>query len=370
MAGTDSVPRTLATFADVTGQERATRILSALVAQDRFPPLLLVGPAGTGKRTLALKLAQAANCQDQPSRPCGSCQSCRTIGLLRHVDLKVVFPIRLPKGVENQNPDRSIELVAEATTSRYGEFTLTQNQPEPDPTYTISIWQVRWLRREMARPPLLARHRFFIFLHANRMTDEAANALLKTLEEPGPRTSLVLTSDSPNQLLGTIRSRCRLVKLSPVPPKLIKEWAASRRDALPEDAALAAQFSDGSLGKAVRFLEDPESFLVPAAVRFFCHSRPEGHAILSTMSELRAVPPQTVVNTFLFLYRQTLRVKLGLGSDFARREPSVKSKAEVLSVDYLRRVIKHLSSRLEDCRMNLYRPLFLYTLLSSLRKPN
>jgi DNA polymerase-3 subunit delta' len=336
---------------------------------DSLPPLLFAGPAGTGKRTLALRLAQRANCQE-PSPPCTRCTSCRTTASLNHPDHRLLFPIKAPAGIDPSSPDKSIELTAQATIERYPEYTLESAQPVPDPRHFVIIWQVRWLRREIARPPLSARTRFYNMLHADRMNREATNALLKMLEEPQRQTTFVLTTDRPSQLLDTIRSRCRLVRFTAIPEQAIADWLTGRKDVDKDDALTAAQMSDGSMRRALDFLEDPDSFLCPAVLDFFRQSSPGEAEVLATMHAVGKTPVQTVVGTLIYLFRQTLRAKAGIVTPYASREPSVRKKAGTLTIDYLRRVITFLSERYDDCRLPIERRLFLYTLLSSVRRPS
>lgn len=334
-----------------------------------LPPLLFAGPAGTGKRTLALRLAQRANCPEQDP-PCARCTSCRTTSSLNHPDHRLLFPIKSPAGIDPSNPDKSIELTAQATIERYPEYTLESAQPVPDPRQFVIIWQVRWLRREISRPPLTARTRFYTMLHADRMNREATNALLKMLEEPQKQTTFVLTTDRPSQLLDTIRSRCRLVRFTAIPEQVITNWLTGHRNVDNDDAVTAAQMSDGSMRRALDFLENPDSFLCPAVLDFFRHQAAGEAEVLAAMHEVGKTPLQTVVGTFIYLYRQVLRAKAGILTPYASREPSVRRKAEILTIDYLRRVITFLSERYDDCRLPIERRLFLYTLLSSVRRPS
>ncbi len=354
---------------DIIGQPSACENLTQLARADRLPSLLFAGPPGTGKRTTALWLARALNCPaDDP--PCNTCQSCKTLTHLNHPDIKLIFPIKVPKKVAQvDDMQAKIELVAEETIKHYEDYAADRAQPEPDSRHSISILQVRWLRRESARPPLLARRRFFIILHAHRMADPAANALLKTLEEPQKQTTIILTTDRPNQLLDTIRSRCRLIRFLPVPTDAIRDWLVDTRGAEPDTAALAAHISEGSFSRALSFIEDPEQLLTPPAIDFFALPQAGEDQVLEAAAKLDRIPLTTTVTTLAYLYQQALRAKHGLRSEYANLNPAVRSKAETCSDDYLRRVLRYLADRADDTRLNVNRKLFIYTLLSSLRRP-
>ena len=340
------------------------------VQADRLHPMLFTGGRGLGKRTAALWLAQAANCQAGTAGPCGRCSSCLSLGHLSHPDIRLVFPIRNPKGVDPRDADRSIELVSRTTIERYPEFVSGTSRPGPDPRQTISIWQIRWLRREMARPPMLARRRFFILLHADMMRDEAANALLKALEEPSPRTTWILTSECKDRVASTISSRCHTVRFSPVPGRSIREWLIEEKGAEPAQALVAAEVASGSPGLALEYLDHPESHFSRPAADFFAHADIGEAEVRESMTQVEQSDLDAAVDTLLFLHREALRVKLGLDSPYADADPSVRARAALTTVDWLRRAIKYLVSRLRDSELNVNRNLYLYTLLSSLRSPD
>ena len=171
---------------------------------------LLTGPSGSGKRSAAVALASALNCPVQPQRGCGACPTCDRIRRGRHPDVHHVVP---------EGPIIPVDVIRETVIP------------------------------EAARSPFEAACKVFIIEEAERMHPYAQNALLKTLEEPQPDTVFVLVSDREEELLETIRSRCRVVRLDPVPETeivglLVREGAGT------ESAALAARLSDGDVEKA------------------------------------------------------------------------------------------------------------------------
>ena len=141
---------------------------------------LFAGPPGLGRRTLALRFAQALNCQTplEAGMPCGACRDCKQIEAMQHADLTVV-----------------------------------QAEVEGG---TLKVDQIREARRTLTFKPYQSKYRVAIFLRFQEANDNAANALLKTLEEAPSYAVLILTADNPEQLLPTIVSRCEVLRLRPL----------------------------------------------------------------------------------------------------------------------------------------------------------
>lgn len=355
--------------AGLIGLEQPCRSIGAFLVDGNLPSLLLAGPEGIGKRTIALRLAQAANCAAlDVSRPCRKCPSCRSIAKLNHPDVRLLFPFRrrLKNTDRNDGESSAIENAMATIDELTPDYLPERPAPPLEPDLNIPIAVVRWLRIEMARPPFAAAHRFIIVLHAERMTLEAANAFLKTLEEPQRQTTFIITSSSPSLLLDTIRSRCRLVRFPAVPAALIRAWLEDRTPGTA--ASLAAEISDGSPGRALRFLEDPDDFLDPAVIEFFTRPQLGDRQVFDALTRLGDVSPTTIVSSFLFLLDQTLRRKHELPTCYAADNPDLERRACSLPDDYLRRAIRYLIERLGETRLNINRRLFLYTLLASLRR--
>ncbi|MFO7675335.1 MAG: hypothetical protein R6X12_03345 [bacterium] len=351
----------------LVGVDRACGAIHAFLAAGPIPSLLLAGPQGVGKRTVAIRLAQAANCRASSFRPCGQCASCRSIAALKHPDARLLFPARRGSragGAESDTADGTLAAIAEDTP----DYLPGRPAPLVEAGQVIPIALIRWLRGETSRPPFSAPCRCFIILHAERMTTEAANAFLKMLEEPQRATAFILTTSNPGMLLDTIRSRCRIIRFPAVPVTQVREWLGNRVP--PDQAALAAELSDGSPGRALRFLDNPEDYLAPAAVEFLTHPRPDDKLVFETMSRLGDVPLATVTCSFLFVLSQLLRARHGISTSFAAASPGLAGLARAFPDDYLRRAIRYLTERLDETRFNTNRRLFLYTLLASLRRPS
>jgi len=206
----------------VGNRDVVTRLESAMRTQRLPHALLFSGPPGVGKKHLALELAMWAHCaQPGPHWGCGRCSPCRRIEKLRsHPD-------------QPEHPDVRIIISAGAQ---------------------LKVQEVREWNREISFRPSEGPARFFIFDPADEMTAEAANALLKTLEEPPADSYLVLISSRPGALLPTIRSRCQTLRFGLLSERDVQSVLESRQ-AKVQQAGVLAHYADGSLGHAFELLD-------------------------------------------------------------------------------------------------------------------
>ena len=211
---------------DVIGHQRA---LSALhkAFEKNMPShaYLITGPAHIGRMKLAMVIARLLNCPgDEPE---GTCEQCTRISRGVHADVTIV-PVDSRGSLHEDGRPRT----------------------------RITIEQVRAVSREAALQPFEGRCKVFVFEEADRLTEEASNALLKTLEEPPDQVSIVLLASGEQAVLPTIVSRCRLVCLRPVPWPLLSEELVRRLGLPPWRALQIARTSGGRPGLALRMATD------------------------------------------------------------------------------------------------------------------
>jgi len=378
----------------VIGQRLAKAILGACLSQRRYPSFVFAGPAGVGKRTLALTFAQAANClnrapagrsdedvlfaaRTQPRSaesqvsvwPCGECSECRHIANLTHPDVKLVMPLKPESESEDETRrSRDSQRAVDETMRRASEYALRQPRPVTETKWQISVQVVHWLRSEMAFAPMRARRRVIIVVDADRMNPVAANAFLKTLEEPQRDTTFVLTTERRHRLLATIRSRCQQVSFGPLTQEEIVSYLA-QHGVKESDARIAAEVAEGSLRRALDFLDQPDEFLLPGAVEFFRLSRPGTENCLRLAEQADRLPVEGIIDSLLFLYNQALHVALKLPSCYAIRDQALSRRAQDMSFEMIQRRLEVLLRARREYEYNVNRRLFLFSMLSALAEP-
>ncbi len=206
-------------FSDFAGNQAAAGALQEALRAGRLPhALVLEGPAGSGKRTLARIFAAAALCLGEGEKPCGTCAACRKVEAGSHPDL----------------------------------FTASGGAA----ARSFHVETIRFLRRDAYIRPNEGAWKLYLLFRAESMSEQAQNALLKILEEPPPRVCFVLTCASAAALLPTVRSRARILRLAPPPLEDAARVLRERLPDRPEEAlrAAAAEWG-GNVGRALEALE-------------------------------------------------------------------------------------------------------------------
>jgi DNA polymerase-3 subunit delta' len=283
---------------------------------------LFCGPPGLGKRTLALRLAQALNCTSPtaPGIACGQCRDCKHIGEMRHPDMNVI-----------------------QADSEGG---------------TLKVDQVREVQRALSLKPYQAKYRVAFFLRFQEANDNAANALLKTLEEAPSHAILILTADNPEQLLPTIVSRCEILRLRPLPINII-EADLLKQGIDEERARLLAHISAGRPGYARKLINDITLLekredrlndlqtLLPAP-------RVEKFSYADKLSKDKDAMRQTIL-IWLSYWRDVLLRVAGAETPLTNvdRNMEIEFLAGRLDLSTARRVVNNLESALEKMERNV-----------------
>lgn len=291
---------------------------------------LLVGPQHVGKMSLALDIARAVNCESGIP-PCGTCRSCQRISAGKHSDVKVV-----------------------SLTS--AETVKGKRRTE------ISIDDIKDVQEMASLPPFEGKAKVFVIDGADRLSAEAANRLLKTLEEPPQRVMFVLLSSAGDAVLPTVISRCQKLELRPMSTQAVLDLLVRLHGLDPQRAELLSRLSSGCPGWALSAMKDDkelerrkeeiDSFLeVPYLTygqRFtlaaewakrFDQSREEGKALLERwlllwrdLLILKAGCPDSLVNVD---YREELERQAALfgANEMAQAAASVRATIDNISVN-------------------------------------
>jgi DNA polymerase-3 subunit delta' len=207
-------------FADIIGHDRAKQLITAAIVQNRLAhAYLLHGEDRIGKRLFALRIAQALLCErpwaDNRPDSCGVCRACQQTMARTHPDF-----LFIEADHEQAHPQIKIEII-------------------------------RDIEQQMIYRPLIGDRKICLIDEADRMTISAANALLKTLEEPPDHSLFLLVSSRPHALPATIRSRCQAIRLATPAQTQVEAAVILKRELPPADARFLAALSDGQLGRAL-----------------------------------------------------------------------------------------------------------------------
>ena len=321
---------------DLLGHEWAVDMLKQHIARDAVRhAYLLTGPPGLGRRTLALRFAQALNCPQPtaPGEPCGTCRDCKQIEAMQHPDLSVV-----------------------------------QAETEGG---TLKVDQIREIRRSLTLKPYQSKYRVALFLRFQEASEGAANALLKTLEEAPGHVVLILTADNPEQLLPTIMSRCEILRLRPLSVDAIKDHLLAN-GAQNENATLIAHIANGRPGYALRLLND-ESALEFRAERLadlltlLGSTRVQKFKYAETLAKDKDAMRQTL-QVWLSYWRDVLLSVSEAATSISNidQSESIKSLAKHLDLGKARRIVAEMESALKRLEHNINARLLAEVLLLDL----
>lgn len=207
---------------DIYGHEWAADMLCQHIANGKLRhAYLFSGPSGVGKRTLALRLAQAVNCEQPPvpGHACGHCLTCRQIFRMQNADLAVV---------------------------------------KPEEAGILKVEQVRELQHFVSLAPYASNYRIALLTTFEQANTSSQNALLKTLEEPNPKVLILMTVDDAENLLPTIVSRCELLRLRPMGVAALANLLVVKKGLDKKEADLIAHLAGGRVGNAFRMIETSE----------------------------------------------------------------------------------------------------------------
>lgn len=294
-------------FNDIVGQRVIVDSIKNAVKNDMTSNgYIFSGPKGCGKKLMAFNFAMALNCTGQMAdRPCGSCSSCVRTNSGNHPNVEVIKPT--------------------------GQ--------------SIKIKQIREIISEAAKKPFESGYKIIIIENAEKMTHEAQDAFLKTLEEPPANTVFILLAENHNILLPTIVSRCQVFQFKPIDTKDMKDFISARYDYLQASIEAAVRHSKGIVGKALELLQDTESQKDRSAYIDILEKALAGNgseALLLASAVVEAKEEAEMFLEFSMLwFRDVLVFREGKGAE----------EQLIINIDSLERLTKH-NSILTEAKLN------------------
>lgn len=255
----------------LVGQERAKLCLDAAMASGKLGhAYLFAGDSGTGKFAAAIELTMAVLCRaSEETRPCYECESCRKVLHYSHPDLHVIMPVLLDKehrGSDGKLKDEGWQYISHTVAARIGNPYLPQ---DVSGIASIPVEWVREVNQAINRGALDKGKNVAILDGIDMMNKDAANAMLKTLEEPPPNTLMILLTDRFHAVLPTIISRCQVLRFAFLSPEQIQSQLVARYSVDESDPRVRHASFTGSLGRAVFAFEHPSDEIVKEAAVFW-----------------------------------------------------------------------------------------------------
>jgi DNA polymerase III subunit delta' len=362
-------------FRNFHGNGETVTRLREMMGRDRFPhAVVLAGPQGAGKYTLALMLARAMTCLNPTQTDglpdyCGQCDNCRRIGEAADLDARFAEAVEAREGLRETDKRETRILV----------------QPHPDvlvippdpPQMMIKVDQVRHVNTTIRYKPAEARRRVFIFTDAAFMK-EAANALLKVLEEPPDFATILLLTRNPGELLPTIRSRTVNFTLRALPAEEIEKYLAAKRPEWnPRQRQLAARLSGGAVGRALSLnLEEYVAARKDALALLATAARSAEHSdLFRTTESYRAgaegkEKTDQLMGALYGLLKDLMALNSGV-PELARNTDilaELKPLAATVDFEWITRASQQLGAVQSGMRRNVLRPLSLDAFSLSLER--
>lgn len=322
----------------ILGHEWAVQLLQEQLIQGRSKQAyLFTGPPGIGRRTLALALAQALNCLQppEPATPCLTCKTCQQFKTMKHPDLSVIQADQVGK--------------------------------------VLKVEQIREMQHRLALAPYAARYKIALLLRFEEAHASAANALLKTLEEPPARVILLLTAQDSESVLPTIASRCEVIRLRPLPYEQVEVGLQACWEIPSGQARLLGHISGGRPGYALRLsrnedlLEQRRGWLDDLN-HLLSSKRVARFAYVETITKDKNLPLSELLQTWLTYWRDVLLLTTGAGSPLANidRNAEIEQHASRITLQTARRVVQTTERTLQLLAKNVNQRLALEVLMLDL----
>lgn len=304
------------------GQEVAKRIL---IAQSKTQKVanayLFYGPRGVGKMLTAKTFIKALNCEQSDYDACDTCATCKSIEGQKNPDFDIIFP-----GEKGR----------------------------------ILIDQIRGLKKRASYRSIWLNYRATIIRKADTLMEEAANAFLKILEEPPPRTIFILITQKPYALLPTIRSRCQAIRFRRLQEQEIKKIITSMIDITSQDFEYVSQLANGDITHALKLLEPEERELRIKTFEFF-QANPLGR--LHKVQESKILEVEAILFYLESFYMDSFSNKIGVSKLIKNKDFEFEKS---LPLEEVSKAVSICEGAFRALRQNVHKKLILYQLIKEL----
>ena len=247
-------------FSEIPGHETVKQRLRQMALSGKLPhAILLEGPAGVGKMALARAFAQYIHCEhpDPNGDACGRCHSCRLHEAMNHIDTQYVFPVVKTDGM-NSNPvsddfrDQWVEYLKDRIYMDYQGWTALFGKKNAQ--LLTYVTESSALLHRLSFTSHVSRYKIVVWWLPEKMNEEAANKLLKMIEEPFDDTIFIMVSDRPRDILPTIYSRVQRIPVKRLPDETVARYLCDNYEISEADALAAAHLAEGNVVKAMEVL--------------------------------------------------------------------------------------------------------------------
>ncbi len=248
-------------FSEIPGHEQVKSRLRKMALSDKLPhAILLEGPEGAGKMALARAFAQYIHCEhpDPAGDACGRCHSCRLHEAMNHIDTQYVFPVVKLEGmnsapVSDDFRQQWVDYLKDRIYMDFQAWTALFGKKNAQPiTY---VTESSALLHRLSFTSHVSRYKIVLWWLPERMNEEAANKLLKMIEEPFDDTIFIMVSDRPRDILPTIYSRVQRIQVKRLPDETVARYLTANYDITDSDAMAVAHIAEGNVVKALEVMD-------------------------------------------------------------------------------------------------------------------